>query len=240
MSVSEICDGSLLRASVAAPTVGLDELAPRGPVLVVAPHPDDETFGCGMAIAAAAANGRRIVLALLTDGEASHAASDTCSRDDLVTLRSGELAQALDILVPDGDVPLLRLGAPDGRSRPDDELVQSLHAFARKHSVCTVWTTWHADPHCDHETAALVGAEVARALAIPMWEYAVWGRFGERAVPASMVTFHDTAMAGRKRAAIAAYRSQTDESVVGDPTGFTMPRAFVSHFASHPEVFFRA
>lgn len=41
-----------------------------GPIVVVAPHPDDETLGCGGTIATRAAEGRRIVVIVLTDGRA--------------------------------------------------------------------------------------------------------------------------------------------------------------------------
>ena len=40
------------------------------PVLVLAPHPDDEVFGCGGALVQAAKNGIPVRVVVLTDGEA--------------------------------------------------------------------------------------------------------------------------------------------------------------------------
>ena len=41
---------------------------PEGPVLVVAAHPDDPEFGCGGTVARLAAEGRRVIIAIVTDG----------------------------------------------------------------------------------------------------------------------------------------------------------------------------
>ena len=57
----------LLLCATAAP--GLAQSA-AGPVVVLAPHPDDETLGCGGVIATRAHEGRRVVVVVLTDGRA--------------------------------------------------------------------------------------------------------------------------------------------------------------------------
>ncbi len=54
------------RATVASPT----EL--MVPTVVVAPHPDDETLGCGVLIAAKRRLGAEVAVVFLTDGAASH------------------------------------------------------------------------------------------------------------------------------------------------------------------------
>ncbi|MBL4792522.1 hypothetical protein AAG607_05690 [Citromicrobium bathyomarinum] len=47
-------------------------------MMQVSPHPDDETLGCGMALASAAATGRRSALR----GEELHSAPDTLPPDE--------------------------------------------------------------------------------------------------------------------------------------------------------------
>ena len=44
----------------------------NAPMLILAPHPDDETLGCGGLIAAASAAGHPPFVLVLTDGTGSH------------------------------------------------------------------------------------------------------------------------------------------------------------------------
>ena len=239
MSVPEIPDGALLTAAASAPAIDIETIAPDGTVLIVSPHPDDETFGCGLAMAAAAARGRRIAIVLLTDGEGSHPGARNFSTQELVDHRSSEFDSVLEMLVPSGRVALLRLHLPDGESRYDPDLMFRVLPFAQERDASVVWSTWKGDPHCDHETAAALGCELAEKLSVPLWSFAVWGRFGECAVPTGLKTFLAPELIGRKRQAIAMYRSQIDPHLIDDPDGFTMPAALITHFAAHPEIFIR-
>lgn len=60
------------------PLAALPRLDPAGVrrALVVAPHPDDEVLGPGGTLAVLAAGGTAVAVLALTDGEASHPASD--------------------------------------------------------------------------------------------------------------------------------------------------------------------
>ena len=51
-----------------------DVIGPSAP-LILAPHPDDESLGCGGLIAACCAAARPPVVAILTDGSQSHPGS---------------------------------------------------------------------------------------------------------------------------------------------------------------------
>ncbi|WP_083800458.1 PIG-L deacetylase family protein [Erythrobacter sp. SD-21] len=239
MSVPQYPVGSLLTAAETANRVEIDTLAPDGTVLIIAPHPDDETFGCGLALAAAALRNRRIAIVLLTDGEGSHPNASKLGPKKLADLRSNEFVRALSFLAPMGEVNVLRLHLPDGKSRYHRSQLLRVLPFSLAQSASVVWSTWRGDPHCDHETAAALGLEVARRLSVPFWSFAVWGRFGKRAIPTGLQTFHAPGLVDLKCKAIAAYRSQTDPQVIDDPNGFTMPASLVTHFATHPELFIR-
>lgn len=239
MSVPQLPEGSLLTAAVNAPQVDIETIAPEGTVLIVIPHPDDETFGCGLAMAAAAMMGRNIAIVLLTDGEGSHPGATTFPPDRLADLRSSEFACALKSLIPSRRTNVLRLHLPDGKTRYEPAFAAQVLPFARVQGTQAIWSTWRGDPHCDHETAAALARDLANDLAIPHWSFAVWGRFGKRAVPRSLVTFNAPTLVSRKREAIAAYRSQIDPHVIDDAGGFTMPPTLVEHFAEHPEIFIR-
>ena len=54
------------------PLGGLDDIIGHGPCLILAPHADDESLGCGGLIAACCAAGRPPLVAFLTDGTGSH------------------------------------------------------------------------------------------------------------------------------------------------------------------------
>ena len=239
MSIPQIPEGSLLTAAAKAPKIDIETIAPEGTVLIVNPHPDDETFGCGLAMAAAAMKGRTIAIVLLTDGEGSHPSAKTIAPNELAELRSSEFARALKILVPSRRVDVLRLHLPDGKSRYEASLLKEVLPFARSHGASVIWSTWRDDPHCDHETAAALGCTLAKDLTIPYWSFAVWGRFGERSVPSDVHTFEAPNLVLRKREAIAVYRSQIDPHTIDDPNGFAMPPALIAHFAEHPEIFVR-
>ncbi len=239
MSIPQIPEGSLLTAAAKAPKIDIETIAPEGTVLMVNPHPDDETFGCGLAMAAAAMKGRTIAIVLLTDGEGSHPDAKTFTPHELADLRSSEFARAVKLLVPTRRVDVLRLHLPDGKSRYEPMLAAQVLPFARAQGASAVWSTWGGDPHCDHETAAALARNLAHHLQIPHWSFAVWGRFGERVVASDLCTFDAPVLASRKREAIAAYRSQIDPNFIDDPGGFIMPTALVAHFAKHPEIFIR-
>ncbi len=85
------------------------------PLLVLAPHPDDESLGCGGLLAAAFSirgprRGAHVVC--LTDGAGSHPGSSAVSPADLAVIRRRELVSALIHLGgTEGD--LTWVGAPD-------------------------------------------------------------------------------------------------------------------------------
>lgn len=240
MSLPSSAKGALISAAVDAQPVEIGELAPPGGLLIVAPHPDDETFGCGEALAASAEAGREIGIVLLTDGEGSHPRSSEYGRDRLVAIRREEMRAALEVLAPGKDIPVMHAGLEDGGSdleRLGLHRLQRIFAFASALATRSVWTTWNGDPHCDHKTAATLGRMVADEIGAEFWRFPVWGRFGEREVPDELRIFADRQYGARKREAIDAYRSQTTSLIADDPDGVVIPQALLDHFVQSPEIF---
>ena len=58
MSLPATEEGALMSAAADAPRIAIDATSPSGGLLIISPLPDDETFGCGQALAAAAEAGR--------------------------------------------------------------------------------------------------------------------------------------------------------------------------------------
>ncbi|WP_254787027.1 bifunctional PIG-L family deacetylase/class I SAM-dependent methyltransferase [Curtobacterium sp. MCBA15_001] len=222
----------------AAWTTFLDTLTPEpvvltgiDAVLVVAPHPDDETLGAGALIATAADAGLPVHVVLVSLGEGSHPDSPTTTASALATMRAAEFRAALAALHP--DVTATTLGVPDVglREQPDtlrDALTARLDATRGRTLLVAPWS---GDGHRDHRVAGEVAQQVAAEddgvtlLSYPVWAWhwddaaaptAPWS--SARALPV------DPAVLVRKRAALAAYRSQVlplspapgDEAVVDE------------------------
>ena len=243
MTVPRAAEGTVLERGRRAPPIAIDRLAPPGGLLIVAPHPDDESFGCGLALAAATVRGRRIGIVLLTGGEGSHPGSIRYRARRLRLVRRREMTCALRMLTGPPPPPVLRLQLPDGRS--DGSMLtparfSAVRALATRIGARSIWTSWAGDPHCDHRTAALLGRRIARTARLPLWEYIVWGRFGNRAPPRGLRRFAAPSLVRRKRRAIACHASQQGRLVFDDPTGFVMPPEIVRHLAAEPELFVRA
>lgn len=161
----------------------LDEQVLEGlsPLLILAPHPDDETLGCGGLIATATKLGLRPRVAYLTDGEGSHTGSPSWPPERIAERRRQEALNALYILgVPQDDV--LFLGWPDAAPHPrgrDDYAtsLRSLTAWADAFSAWSVWAPWRAEQHCDHVAANVLAADLVAGLNrdVVSMEYLVWG-----------------------------------------------------------------
>ena len=242
MSVPQEAAGALLDAAANVPLVPIRRLAP-GPVLVLAPHPDDETLGCGMALAAAArtwrGTGPAALVLQLTDGAGSHPGSLRYPPRELAALRHREMLGACRALGGDR-IAVAALGLEDASLRSDQAHSIAQHCLATLGSFvpAAIWTTWDGDPHCDHEAGAAAAGLIARATGAPLWSYAVWGRFGKRRLPEpALYRFDDAAARERKREAALAHASQFTALIDDAPDAFRMPAVLLDHFLDTPEIF---
>lgn len=94
---------------------------PRGATLVLAPHPDDEVFGCGGAIMRHVRQGDEVKVIVITDGGLP--LSEAHQRMDYVAIRQQESKEAQAIL---GYQHLEFLTFPDGQLQVNDALVEVL------------------------------------------------------------------------------------------------------------------
>ena len=213
-------------------------LLEAGPVLILAPHPDDESLGCGGLIAACCEAGSPPFVLVLTDGAGSHPHSRTHPPERLATLRQQEARHAVACLgLPAGRIAFL--GLPDTRSPTEgasfDDAVTAIAALARQHQAGTILATWEHDPHCDHESAHKLAAAASRLLGLRHLAYPVWGLTlpPDSPLPGPAPTGWRTDITEHlpaKRQAIAAHRSQYAGLIEDDPTGFQLPPGFVALF----------
>ena len=161
------------------PLAGPDEIAALAPIVVVAPHPDDETLGTGGLIALLRRQGLRVDVILVSDGAGSHPNSKVYPPARLAEMRRTELEAALRILGVDPYRHLHALGYPDtavpgsGAER-HGEAVGRLAELIGALEPRTVLLPWRRDPHVDHRAtfeivqAALAGTSI-RYLEYPIW-----------------------------------------------------------------------
>lgn len=246
LPTSQLPSSHLLSAANTAPAVTVDVLSNCGDVLVLAPHPDDESLGCGGAIAALTDLGRRAQVVVVTDGSQSHPDSRSHPPARLRCLRADEVTRAVDILTAGrGPAPVL-LGYPDHRSPDGDAAADRAIARILPHmtaSTTAIWSVWGGDPHIDHaRTAGLARRLVMQVPALALWSYPIWGRFYPEAPevdPATLVRLETHRWRQRKAAAIAAHASQMTGLIGDDRGGFRMSEAHQRHFLTHPEIFLR-
>jgi LmbE family N-acetylglucosaminyl deacetylase len=217
-----------LRAGFEAlPQAGLDlVLAGRRP-LILAPHPDDESLGCGGLIAAACRSGLSPTVAILTDGSASHPGSLTHPPRRLRILREEEATRAAGHLGLAAD-NLRFLRFEDTRLPADgpefDRAVARLAVLAASKSCGIVIGPWSGDLNGDHQAGAAMAAAVAKRARLKLLSYPMCGWLRD---PADEVAEEraggwrlDIApFLGLKRRAIAAYDSQYGALITDAPGG---------------------
>jgi LmbE family N-acetylglucosaminyl deacetylase len=233
-----------LRAMRALPFRDLGQTIGEGTALILAPHPDDESLGCGGLIAACCAAGRPPFVLVLTDGAGSHPRSVRYPPAVLRARREREAREAVAALgLPPDRIAFL--GLPDTAAPHDGEAferaVSAIMALAKRLPCTSIAAPWQHDPHCDHLAAHRMAVEAATRLRLRHIAYPVWGW----TLPANDAL--DTVVAGgrldierhlpAKRRAIAAHASQHGKVVPDDPSGFTLPQGLLSVFDAPYEVF---
>ena len=218
----------VLRQMRALPFVDIDDIVP-GTSLILAPHPDDETLGCGGLIAACCDLGRPPVIVAMTDGTGSHPNSPSYPPARLKELRETELRAAVGILGLVADrVHFLGLRDTEApREGPAfDAAVARIIDLLDKFSVTTMFASWRHDPHGDHEATAAIAMEAARRNGTRLFFYPVWGWLlpADYALPADGIRGVrlkvEAAAIARKRRALAAHASQYSDLICDDPSGF--------------------
>lgn len=195
-------------------------------VAVVAPHPDDETLGCGATIAGLTRLGVPVGVVFVTSGENSHPGEDPAQ---LLEVRRSEALAALGHLgVPAAQATFLAgrdgsLGSLQGSE--EEALRASIAAWLEAQAPEAVLLPCRRDLSDEHEAVHRMVAKAlgslgrpVRVLEFPIWAWRnplslvgplfscprIWRSSGEGAL-------------GAKQAAIAAHRSQTADTGSSGP-----------------------
>lgn len=191
-----------------------------GPILVVAPHPDDETLGCGGLILRARQKQQSVSVLFLTDGAASHPGHPTLTPQALASQRRSEAREAASLLgLADTDVAFLDL--PDGTlpHLSQTARVAAIQAIAAQLQLlrpATICAAYRSDGSSEHEAAfQLLSAALHFTVLKPrLLEYFVWTAFSPRLLarvlkrPGRLHRALHPKLGPVKSRALASYRSQ--------------------------------
>ena len=234
-----------LAAMAALPILPFEAKFGAAPLLILAPHPDDESLGCGGLIAEACARGQPPTVAVLTDGTMSHPNSRAYPSDRLRMVREAEAVAATALLGLPRD-RLSFLGYRDTQAPCEGATLQQaadrLAQLIEAGGCDTVVTSWQHDPHCDHEAAAAIARLACDMTGARLLAYPVWGLTlpPDQAIDQNAIEgfrLDVTRHVKRKRAAILAHQSQYAGLIEDDPGGFQMQPGFMALFLSGSEVF---
>ncbi len=147
--------------------------APGERVLVLAPHPDDETLGCGALIARRQAQGCEVWVAFATDGRRSHPQRDPALLGPQRRAEAEEACRRLG-LAPERAV---HLGFEDGGLEAEQaELIVRLAALLDRLDPAEVYVSSALDRQRDHHALGIAAHLLAQrgTLRGRLFEYPVW------------------------------------------------------------------
>ncbi|ARK13646.2 PIG-L deacetylase family protein [Fibrivirga algicola] len=220
-----------------------------GRTVVLAPHPDDESLGCGGTLALLRRAGFLVHVVFVSDGTQSHPNSATYPATRLRDLREAEALDALrELGVSDRDVTFMRL--PDRQVPVTDsvgfaEAVNRLRAVLEDVEPTSILVPFERDPHPDHRaTYQLMQGALAHLKEPPrVLEYLIWlwelGRPDDmpRTNERLAVSVDISSVVAEKKRAIAAHRSQVTRMIDDDPSAFYLSPELLRHFDTPYELF---
>jgi LmbE family N-acetylglucosaminyl deacetylase len=233
---------ALRRRSVPLPSID-------GPLLVIAPHPDDDVLGCGGLVARQALAGRRVRVLYVTSGEKSHRGHPEVTSETLAGLRREEAISglaALGVVNPRSTATFL--GLPDGdlNRLPSEDQTALIDVFVkwigadRPEVVCAPFLGGGSSEHDAVVQFAIqaLGLSGGGILAeYPIWAW--WNPLRLRSRLGARAGNFRLSLAGlraRKQSAIACHRSQVEP--LPPWTEAVLPRAIVDPCTAPDEFYF--
>lgn len=223
----------------------IDTQSAQGAALIIAPHPDDETLGCGAIIARLCASGQKVRVLVVTDGAAS-GNSSIISPFELVQIRHNECVEACKTLGVKAD-DVVFLNFPDGGT---SALVDTIAAAIKTHVIAfqprLIFSPYSEDSHPDHQTIANAIDSLCRDKTIvgTVFEYPIsfWPFVALRHLlhPSKLRRLRritTTPYLTHKMRAMKSYRSQL-ENMTGEPAWFYFKPEHILRFFREHELFF--
>lgn len=224
-------------------------LAQFGTTVIIAPHPDDESLGCGGTIALLRKSGLPVHVIFVSDGTLSHPNSKKYPAEKLRQLRESEALNALKILDVDAaNASFMRIkdrSVPNPEDAGFDDAVTQMLQILTSLKPDTILVTWQKDPHPDHRAAWQIVNRVAGLLAKKprILQYLIWiWELGEQSdlvinQHTKLYLVKTASVFQQKKQAIAAHVSQVSRLIDDDPEGFILSPQILAHFDYADELF---
>lgn len=129
---------------------------PTGKVLILAPHPDDEVFGCGGAIMRHLSQGDVVSVIIATDGHAAILHQDNKTKQHYISMRYQESRDAAQIL---GYENLYFWGIPDRELKYNNLMVEKTIETILKNEITLVYAPSLFELHPDHFNLAQIAID---------------------------------------------------------------------------------
>ena len=192
-------------------------------IIIFAPHPDDETLGCGGTIAKRVSEGYEVLIVILTDGRYSFlkmlGIDSNPTPEELKEIREKEIKNATKILgVPERN--LFFLNFIDGMLKNNmDRAEEKIIKILSKNRPVEVYYPYKKDGHPDHRAANQIVKKSLKKLGISpvMYQYSIaqkYARIGPiidaffNLLNHNMISFDISNFLHLKKAAIKEFKSE--------------------------------
>ena len=216
--------------------------------VIIAPHQDDESLGCAGLILSRRQANLPVHIVYITDGAGSHPGHPRLNPQAIAQLRRAEAITALQKLAV-GETALHFLDAPDGTlaqltAADFERLAVRLSSMLASLQPNELFVPCRDDGSSEHTAAFQLTLRALQLAGIDprIFEYPVWARWRpQRLFRLGLINrrvrrLSFPQLAAHKRAALAAYASQTEPTLPWpDPV---LPRGFVRCFESAEEFYF--
>ena len=234
------------------PLIPHSDLAAWRSTVIFAPHPDDESLGCGGLIALLRRRDLAVTVVFVSDGAMSHPGSRRYDRQARVDLREREaLAACAELGVATDQVHFMRhpdTAVPRTHQPGFEEAVHRTTGLLESLQPSHVLVPWRRDPHCDHRATweiCRAALEQLTTPTLPKWiEYPIWmwnsQDLGELPRHGEVIAWRleVTDVLPQKARAINHHVSQLTDLIDDDPDGFTLRDDMLDNFRRPTELYF--
>lgn len=210
-------------------------------ILIIAPHPDDEIFGCAGLIEQLTSKRKFVNILFLSRGEA--AVNDINKRSKIIKKRRELAEEATGIFGLDSD-SISWLDFPDGKfvniSKKEQ---QHLETHILNYNPDVVFYPHHWDGSPDHITASIMIYNIVKQHNIEGYEYCVWLWHHMATYKAFLLNYRSSYLLpvsdiNKKTKAVRLYADAVDES--GIYYSGKLPEMFLKAVTWNRELFFKS